>query len=375
MVNIVKKIVPESKWGIKCPYTMNPIGITVHNTANDATARNEIVYMTNNDYETSFHFAVDDKEAVQGLPLNRNGWHASDGGSGTGNRKTIAIEICYSKSGGNKFDKAEQNAAELIAYLLKEYGWDISAIKRHYDYAPDKKYCPHRTMDKGWDRFLNMVRECMTPVELNDNDVYYQVYTNKWLPNVKNRDDYAGNYGQSILKVYINSSANNNITYKVHEKGKKWLPEVVNRTDYAGWDTPIDGIMIKSSLKDVYYQVHTINGNWLPEVSGYNENDSNNGYAGIIGKEIDAIYIRLADKKVDKPKEEPKPVEQPIEEVKPIEKPVEEPKPIEEPISEPTPEPPIENPINNDIEENKNVILKLLRKLLELILNLFKKSN
>ena len=109
-MEIIKKLVPESKWGIKCPYEMTPKGITVHNTANDATARNEIAYMTNNDYETSFHYAVDDKEAVQGLPLNRNGWHASDG-NGPGNRTTIAIEIFYSKSGGERFDKAEENAA------------------------------------------------------------------------------------------------------------------------------------------------------------------------------------------------------------------------------------------------------------------------
>ena len=34
----------------------------------------------------------------------------------------------------------------------------IDRVKRHYDYAPNKKYCPHRTMDKGWDRFLNMVK-------------------------------------------------------------------------------------------------------------------------------------------------------------------------------------------------------------------------
>ena len=52
----------------------------------------------------------------------------------------------------------EENAAELIAQLLQEYGWGIDRVKRHYDYAPNKKYCPHRTMDKGWDRFLNMVR-------------------------------------------------------------------------------------------------------------------------------------------------------------------------------------------------------------------------
>ena len=99
MVKIIQRLVPQSKYSIKCPYEMIPEGITVHNTANDASALNEITYMTNNNYEISYHYAVDDIQAVQGLPLNRNGWHASDGGSGFGNRKTIAIEICYSLSG------------------------------------------------------------------------------------------------------------------------------------------------------------------------------------------------------------------------------------------------------------------------------------
>ena len=160
MVKIVQNLVPKEKYNIKCPYEMSPIGITVHNTANDASAMAEINYMINNNNEVSFHYAVDDIQAVQGLPLNRNGWHASDG-NGPGNRKTIAIEICYSKSGGPRFDKGEENAAELIADLLEEYGWRIDAVKRHYDYAPNKKYCPHRTMDKGWDRFLNMIKSKM----------------------------------------------------------------------------------------------------------------------------------------------------------------------------------------------------------------------
>ena len=89
--------------------------VEVHNTYNDASAENEIAYMIRNDNEVSFHFAVDDKEAVQGLPLNRNGWHAGDGSEGTGNRKSIAIEICYSESGGDRFLKAEKNSAKLIA--------------------------------------------------------------------------------------------------------------------------------------------------------------------------------------------------------------------------------------------------------------------
>ena len=156
MVNIVRKIVPESRYYLKCPYEMTPTRIVVHNTANDATARNEISYMTNNDYETSFHYAVDDKEIVQGLPENRNGWHASDG-NGKGNREGIAIEICYSKSGGDRFIKAEENAVDLIVDILNRYNWDIDKVTKHQDYT--NKYCPHRTLDLGWDRFINMIKD------------------------------------------------------------------------------------------------------------------------------------------------------------------------------------------------------------------------
>ena len=249
-MEIIKKLVPENKWGIKCPYEMTPKGITVHNTANDASARNEIAYMTNNDYETSFHYAVDDKEAVQGLPLDRNGWHASDG-NGPGNRTTIAIEICYSKSGGERFDKAEENAAELIADLLKKYGWDISVVKRHYDYAPNKKYCPHRTMDKGWDRFLNMIK-----AKLEDKPVSNEV----------------------------------NVYYRVKTKKHGWLSEVKNLEDYAGWEnSPITGLAIRVDKGSIKYRVHIKGKGWLPFVTGYDINDFNNGFAGDGVNAIDCV--------------------------------------------------------------------------------------
>ena len=35
-----------------------------------------------------------------------------------------------------------------------------------------------------------------------------------------------------------------------------------------------------------------INGGWLPPVTGYNFYDENNGYAGILGRTIDAVAIR-----------------------------------------------------------------------------------
>lgn len=155
---IKQQLINTSKYEVKCPYTMSPIGICVHNTANDASAANERnnVNRAENNAEVSFHIAIDDIESIQLIPFNRNAWHAGDGGSGQGNRNHIAIEICYSKSGGERFVKAEQRAAKVIAKLLKDYGWGIDRVKKHQDFS--NKYCPHRTLDIGWSRFINMIK-------------------------------------------------------------------------------------------------------------------------------------------------------------------------------------------------------------------------
>lgn len=158
MVKIRKQLCPADRYYLKCPYPRTPSRIVVHNTANDAPAVNEITYMVNNDNEVSYHYAVDDREAVQGVPLDRNAWASGDG-HGKGNMEGIHIEICYSLSGGERFEKAEKNAAQLIAHLLKQYGWGIDRVTKHQDY--DGKYCPHRTLDMGWQRFLDMVKQEM----------------------------------------------------------------------------------------------------------------------------------------------------------------------------------------------------------------------
>ena len=55
---------------------MVPKYIVIHNTYNDASAENEINYMISNNNVVSFHYAVDDKEVIQGVPLDRNTWNA-----------------------------------------------------------------------------------------------------------------------------------------------------------------------------------------------------------------------------------------------------------------------------------------------------------
>ena len=182
IMQITRVKCPEKKYPIKCPYSMTPQYITVHNTANDASAMSEVSYMLGNNNKCSFHAAVDNTRVVEGLPLNRTAFHAGDG-SGTGNRKTIGVEICYSKSGGDRFIEAEKLGAEYVAYLLKQYGWGIDRVKKHQDWS--KKYCPHRTLDMGWQRFLNMVKSYLngaTPINNNVNndgsDVEMKTYQN-----------------------------------------------------------------------------------------------------------------------------------------------------------------------------------------------------
>ena len=204
MVKVRQNLMSSSLYNWKSPYSMKPTRIVVHNTANDASADQEIRYMNKSAAEggrqVSYHYAVDDIEAVQGLPENRNGWHAGDGGNGKGNREGIAIEICYSKSGGDRFIKAEQNAVELIVDILNRYGWGIDKVTKHQDYSG--KYCPHRTLDMGWDRFINMIK-----AKLNTN--------NK--PAASNNDSgflYANYKGSSIVDALASIGVNSSYSYR-----------------------------------------------------------------------------------------------------------------------------------------------------------------
>jgi len=150
----INALVGPDKYALKCPNVIVPDMIVVHNTANNAPAENEIAYMKRRPDPTSFHLAVDHQKIVQGLPLNRNGHHAS---ATSGNESSIGLEICYSINDADidKFMAAERLACKWIAQYMIEHNWDIGQIRKHQDFYP--KYCPHRTLTLGWIRFLNMI--------------------------------------------------------------------------------------------------------------------------------------------------------------------------------------------------------------------------
>lgn len=320
-LTIRQNLVSSSKYGIKCPYPLTIKFVTIHNTYNDASAANEVSYMIRNNNQVSFHYAVDDKEAVQGIPLNRNAWHAGDG-NGKGNRESVAIEICYSKSGGDRFLKAEKNAAYLAAVLLHNNKLGISKLKRHYDWSG--KDCPHRTMDLGWQRFVNMVKAELNKLNgkpetsVSDDgkvtkapNVKHRVYTTKWWSwvtnwNAKNSNGYSGVKGKNLkaFQAYTkgNASVAGQLQYrlrKINGSYYNWQTDRVkdkNGEDFAG-DKKSTFDRLQMTLiglpgYQVEYRVYVAGKGWLPWVRGYN-NYNSNGYAGIDGLAIQCVQVRI----------------------------------------------------------------------------------
>lgn len=140
----------------------------IHNTDNpskgaDALMHAKFVAGGGGSGNVSFHFANDSNRAVQILPLDRIGYHASDGcdnrNTDTGCFDGIAIENCDNVDGN--IDQTFENLAELLAciefgdpridYGTKPKSDFVGFIDRtlgHHDVAYDQKWCPSDFMNK-----------------------------------------------------------------------------------------------------------------------------------------------------------------------------------------------------------------------------------
>ncbi|MFY0521473.1 N-acetylmuramoyl-L-alanine amidase family protein [Lysinibacillus sp. UGB7] len=149
--------------------------IVVHETDNtrsgaDADAHARLQYNVNS-RSASWHYTVDDKEAVQSFEHTWKCWAA---GSNTGNNEGIQIEVCVNSDGN--YQKAMQNAAELVAKVMKEEGIPIKNVVQHNHFSG--KNCP-RNMREGkisWSQFLVMVANCTGNTQqkkpVTDNNKY-----------------------------------------------------------------------------------------------------------------------------------------------------------------------------------------------------------
>lgn len=143
-------------------YVLRPKYITIHNTANTgvgADAENHAIYMqgSGKNSTASYHYVVDDKEIYRLLPDNEVAWHAGDGETGTGNRQSLAIEICENVDGN--LLNATNNAVELTVYLMRLYNIPLTNVVQHNHWSG--KDCPNRIRrgePYSWQTFLNKVQ-------------------------------------------------------------------------------------------------------------------------------------------------------------------------------------------------------------------------
>ena len=258
MVKIVQDLVSESKYNTQCPYHMTPEYITIHNTANDASAVNEIAYMKRNSYN-SYHFAVDDVEARQGLPLDRNNFSCGDGANGTGNRKSIAIEICYSKSGGARYVQAEENCVQLVATLLKKYGLGVDRVKKHQDWSG--KYCPHRILaENRWESFKNRIRQAMGENPSPQPTSSFKVGDNVRIRTADHYNYYVADDVQKMFGMYqiredLNAGGENRFSWKDNGIPEKFV-DIVNSNGKKTWNS--DLIHMKKGYKFVFNRAFKI---------------------------------------------------------------------------------------------------------------------
>ncbi|WP_245157099.1 N-acetylmuramoyl-L-alanine amidase [Anaerovorax sp. IOR16] len=166
MFEVEKKIIVDlipSTNGNRPGYKMEPEYITVHDTGNTSKGANAYMhsrYIKNPTTGASWHFTVDDEKIYQHLPTNENGWHAGDGRNGTGNRKSIGIEICMNSDIDRA--KAENLAAQLITYLMWKFDIPVQKVVQHNHWTG--KNCPSviRSRKNGWQSFIKLIQESNT---------------------------------------------------------------------------------------------------------------------------------------------------------------------------------------------------------------------
>jgi len=166
LVNIVQDYIPLGRKNR--PFKANPCSyITIHNTGNankGANAKSHSAYVKSDSAANAFvswHYTVDDSIIYQHLPDNETAYHAGDG-SGTGNTKSIGIEICMNSDGDLLM--ATENATEITQSLCKKHNIPLENIVQHNHWTG--KYCPQMIKDSrpySWTVFIDKVKALLNP--------------------------------------------------------------------------------------------------------------------------------------------------------------------------------------------------------------------
>lgn len=154
----------------------NPQYITIHetdNTSKGAGAETHCKAQANGNIgKASVHYYVDDTGIYQAAEHKHATWNCGDGKNrfGINNKNTISIEICVNSD--SDYNKAVDNAIELVRYLKGGY-YSHCKVVRHYDAS--RKHCPRRILDNGyWNTFLERVNAKESSTNSISLDGFYE---------------------------------------------------------------------------------------------------------------------------------------------------------------------------------------------------------
>ena len=220
MVKIVRKISNNrNHYG-----TGNPAKyITIHETDNwsyGANAEMHARYINNGSKDT-WHYSVDDIQAIQSFEHNIRTWNAGDG-KGSGNMESISIEICVNRDGN--YNKAVQNAIELTRHLMNQLNIPISRVVQHNHWSG--KNCP-RALRHGrngitWKDFKNAIQNELQAIQTDSmSDLVSRTLSGEF-GNGDTRKRALGKYYNEVQER-INKAYSGNNTVDIDDLVKRTL--------------------------------------------------------------------------------------------------------------------------------------------------------
>lgn len=177
--------------------------------------------------------------------------------------------------------------AQIFGDILKNAGYNIGI------YANLNWF--RNIIGSRLDHFTKWVAQYNTTFDYEGRCDMWQYSSAGQIPGIIENVDMNYDFSTPVGSAPANhpeSTHSPDIFYAVKTQNFGILPDVKNREDYAGWrNDKIIAVKIGVSSGSIRYRVHLIDGRWLDYVTGCSWQDYHNGYAGDDQTAIDAIEI------------------------------------------------------------------------------------
>lgn len=127
--------------------------IIIHYTGNNTdSAKNNAIYFNGGNRNASAHYFVDDVSIYQVVEDNKGAWHIGNSKTAPNNKNSLGIEMCCKN--GVVTEKTEENALQLVKYLMKKYNVPVANVRTHAEVTNYEKTCPNWSVN-NWQRWKN----------------------------------------------------------------------------------------------------------------------------------------------------------------------------------------------------------------------------